>query len=136
MICYHGTSEQILKQWMDGVRATCEATSYEQHMLWQEYSLEYLELEPALKARPGLRVLWEQGSPGFVHTIRGVFGSTSIVLNVNRIDGHLVLFWYGSSTVVHYNEAYTWINEAFPHARASFDPMNFGNTIHRLREQR
>jgi hypothetical protein len=80
---------------------------------------------------------WVQLNPGIVHTVRYVkFDNEEWPINICGfwvlLDGHLVLFYTGSSMVVHYGAVKAWIEAAAPWRKGQVDAMNFGNCLNDL----
>jgi hypothetical protein len=125
------TPEELLKHTLFVV----EATSFEQHTLWEQHSKQ------STHQRYKMIPYWEQINPG--HMIR-VGGSKkrpyNITVNWYRIEGQLVMFWEGCSLICHYGKAREWIEKHFKgkwdggHRLATTDAMNFGHCVQAIIE--
>lgn len=121
----------ILGFWKENVRAIVVADDYAQNQLWKEFSKESAEL---FGGKPlDLRVTWEQGNPGYIHTIKGEHFDTSVSLFVHRINGILVLFWDCTSMKCDWEAAEKWVRATFTNSVDSSDATNFANVLHTLR---
>lgn len=78
---------------------------------------------------------WEQVSPGFWtqigagHGINGDELPVCVSVFYNRIDGHLVAFYEGTSALVDYFAIEKWTHKMFPNARGTSDALNFHNCL-------
>jgi hypothetical protein len=123
-----------LAKLLDGVVGAVEATSYEKHMLWQEYASE------ALRYRAGgpdhrLRYSWKEGLSGLGHGVGEIDGRPVVIsLLVDIVGGHRILFWHATSVMVDYDLIGKWLDAVLPDRRNS-DPMNFSNLFHGLPEK-
>lgn len=117
-----------LAKLLHGVVGTCEATSYEKHMLWQEYAQEALKLREGGPDRR-IRYPWKEGLSGLGHGV-GEIDDRPIVLSllVDTVAGHRILFWYPTSPIVDYVQIEDWLDQTLPNAKSG-DPMNFCNLL-------
>jgi hypothetical protein len=132
-VYFPSSREECFALWKDQVRGIVEADDFARHILWERFSKEYAEMFPKLVEPRHVRVEWEQGNPGYLHTIPGKHFSTSVQLNVDRLDGKLCLFWTCTSTMCDWNAAEAWVRENFPSAVDSSDATNFVNVVHTLK---
>lgn len=116
--------------------AAVEATSYEKHQLWRDWSLDYAQMEklPTKKNR----VHWEQLGRGFIEPIGEINGLPVNIsgfwarLRVKPEDtGTLVLFWEICSRMADYDMAEEWLKENLPNAKNKTDAQNFHNVVPR-----
>jgi len=119
-----------MKNFMSGVVGIVEASSYESMMLWSENHKKYD---------------WKEGRSGFLVTV-GFIGTKPVCISVLTpvINGHKLLFWHATSTVVDYDMIRKWIELAAPETAYSHghlnntDAMNFHNVLHqadRMKEE-
>jgi hypothetical protein len=120
--------DKEMDDFLDGVVGCCEASSFEQHLLWKEN----VDRETPMS--------WEQVNPGLMPTIgtikrRPVCLSMFIVI----IDGYRILFYDACSQVVDHEMVRQWLRKALPKSAMrkdgfpnNADAMNFINVIHHL----
>lgn len=120
-----------LAKLLDGVVGAVEATSYEKHMLWQEYAQEALKLREGGPDRR-IRYPWKEGLSGLGHGV-GEIDDRPVCLSllVDTIASHRILFWHCTSQVVDYVMIENWLDKVLPD-RKNGDPMNFCNLLHGL----
>jgi hypothetical protein len=119
-----------------------EATSTEQHFLWQQYSLEYKDLYPGIKDPPNtIRLDWSSESIGKIVTIGSIETySVNVSIFYAKLNGKRVLFYEGISLVVHHGMIEDWLahwTKEFirydnGHRWAHTDAMNFHHCLHAI----
>lgn len=114
-----------------------EATHFEVHALWLEYSEEALAHGWGSADTRIRRVPWQQIGLGYGANI-GTFGKMPVVVAVSfaRIHGQVVAFYEATSQVVDYRMVEKWRGKQFPAARGRTNPMNFGHCLHDLEEHK
>lgn len=124
------TAENRLKKTLFVV----EATSAEQFMLWKDWSVA------SDSPRYG-KMKWEPINPGWMVTV-GKIGKRPCCISISwqRIDGHMVMFWYPCSQVSDSLKSEAWIEANFSgkwdhgHRRAYCDAGNFHLCVNAIRE--
>ena len=108
-----------------------EATSFEMHCLWSDYSNESQSRNPLLNKNNVPTVNWVQINTGWVVEL-GELDNRPVNMSVtwSRIDGKLVMFWELCSQVADYVMAEKWIEKNFRGSAAavrtsSCDANNF-----------
>lgn len=101
------------KEFFENVVFLVEATSYEYHSLWADYSTEYLTLPYAPKEDERLRnrrVDWKQESAGWTISL-GVIDKRPICVSINYaiLNGKRVMFYYGCSQLVDHQIIENWL---------------------------
>lgn len=93
-----------------------EANSFESHCLWAKYHKE---------------TNWKQIGSGFGPTVGRIADMpVNVSININIINGHRVLFYYGMSMVVHFGMIEEWIRARLPAGTKLTDAQNFHHAIH------
>lgn len=127
----HWSGQDLVAEWQRfGIFRHCEATNYEKHMLWQEFSKSAFEHGWGGKDRP--RVEWRDGDIGTMHIIKGKHFNTCVSLYVDVLEGKAVLFWECTSIKADFDAARNWIEKTFK-PKGSSNPMNFHHIIHDVR---
>lgn len=99
--------------------AVVDATSQEAHDLWVRFHYKPDGHAP---------LAWKQMNPGMWREI-GTFGGMPVCVTVfwALVEGRLVAFVEGTSTVVHHGMIEEWSRETFKSARSRSDAANFHN---------
>ena len=108
-----------------------EATNYESHHLWVDYSEE--------SKRHGWgdarieRVPWEQITLGYHKTIgRCARKPVHVSVTFARVKGQIIAFYEATSLVVDHRIVEQWTAKEFPSSRGKTNPMNFHLCLHAL----
>lgn len=84
-----------------------EANSNEQFMLWKDYAIG--SDSPRHKPQK-----WEQVNPGWLVTVGELAGRPCCIsVTWNRIEGHLVMFWYDCSQATDSVQTDAWLKAHF-----------------------
>lgn len=132
------TAENRLKQTFFIV----EATSNEQHMLWEQLSSDSIYKILDRDGKPAYpQVKWEQISMGFGVTVGEVYKHPVFIsLNWARINGKFVMFYHPTSQLIDYRKIDKWLEENFKGTydngtrRASTDVSNFAHCLNAIKE--
>lgn len=124
------TASPEVRAYLANVDGVVEANSFEQHALWR---LNDAGLD-------GKKLAWEERNSGFIAQT-GTFGDnlpSPVSLFTVKIDGFLLLFYYGSGTYVDNDLIEQWLEATLPEGAWNnrTDAMNFHNVINDLRRQR
>lgn len=94
-----------------------DATSCEQHMLWEKFHQHY-------------RVPWDDVSLGLMTTI-GMISGRPVCVQVSWafIATKRVAFLYPTSQLVDYEMVDAWRRAVFPNCKSHSDSTNFGNVV-------
>lgn len=130
--------EQMVK-YLDGIIGVVEANSYEQHMLWVEYSEEGSKYGGRPDAR---RFPWQSTGHGYGETV-GHFGDMPVHVGLMTVtvDGHKILMFDVTSTVVNHDMVRAWLDKNMPASARQpddgrvnrVDAQNFHNIFHYVR---
>jgi hypothetical protein len=111
-----------------------EATHYESHHLWVDYSEE--------SARHGWgdnripRVPWQQITLGYSKTIgRCADMPVHVSVSFARVHGHVIAFYEAVSQVVDYRMVEKWLKTEFPNSRGKTNPSNFHICLQELKNE-
>lgn len=91
-----------LHKFLDGVIGIVEASMFEKNLLWQEYHQKHGKT-------------WEQGVLGHSECV-GKCEDCPVVISlfVDKVDGHRILFWHATSSIVNYYLIDDWFATALP----------------------
>lgn len=132
------SADEQMVNYLDGIIGVVEANSYEQHMLWVEYSEEGSKYGGRQDAR---RFPWQSTGSGYGETI-GHFGDMPIHVSLMTatVDGHLILMLDATSQVVHHEMIRQWLDKNMPESARQkdgrvnvVDAQNFHNIFHYIR---
>lgn len=105
-----------------------EATSYERHCIWAEYS-------PLSKRRVSFSVkTWIDNNTGVMFTA-GTVGNHPVTIEMyfSYIDDQWVLFYNPCSRVVDYDIVNEWLKHELSHTKQT-DAMNFHNILNHIKD--
>lgn len=137
------TKESLKKEmddFLEGVIGCCEATNYEKHMLWIEFSQEALAAgctsEGVFACK---RYAWDSNLSGLFEIV-GYLGERPVCMTLwtSTLDGHKILFYEPTSRVVDYVMIEEWLEKNLPASARrkdgfinQTDAMNFCNILPR-----
>lgn len=96
-----------------------EATDFEAHRLWNQWSKEFE---------------WDEGSDGLLITV-GKLNDSPVCFSASwvEINRVLVLMYHATSNVVDHSMIEKWITENTPNLKGRTDAQNFHNIINRVK---
>lgn len=127
-----------MRNFLDGVVGVVEASSYERHMLWIEYSETALKHGCAISNK-SRRFTWESGRSGLMEIVGKIDDRpVCVTLWVDTIDDQKILFVDPTSQVVDHQMIEKWLKGTLPATAIRedgyinrSDPMNFCNVFPR-----
>ena len=122
-----------VRKYLDGVVGVVEATSFEQHTLWEHYSNESARAGFGRKA-PTVLYDWVSTGMGFF-ACTGHFGGEPVYISLMTatVAGHKLLFYYASGTTANHDVIEAWLTENVAEYHNSTDAQNFTNVFASLR---
>lgn len=127
-------SAPTFKQMLQKTAFVVEATSFEQHCLWMQHSIDS-------NNRIYSPVNWEQINPGWIVNVGELNNMPiNILISWAKNDGCLVMFWYSCSRITDSVKAEEWINKSFngkwdnKTRDAITNAMNFHHCINAINE--
>ena len=120
-----------MEQRLKATLCSVEATSFEEHSLWDKWSNQS-------KNSYSSAVAWEQLSDGWLPTVGRINDKpVCISLSWNFIDGQPVLFWDATSILVDYDMIHDWLKKMMPQVYVdqvclTTDAGNFHIIVHKI----
>lgn len=122
-----------VRDYLYGVVGVVEATSYEKHSLWADYSIES-DRSGFGRKKPSRLLRWDAAREGYLPKIGEIAGRPiHLSLLVDVVDGHRLLFWHVTSAVSDIEVVEQWLTDNVEaYASNHTNAMNFHNVLHQL----
>lgn len=123
------------KEYLKDVVGSVEATNYEKHSLWIEYSTD--AAKHGWGTKDHIRFEWISAREGWLPRV-GMIGDRPVCIStlIEEVDGKKLLFWHATSELVDYQMIENWLKEHLPPAAFRgdgylnrTDPTNFSNIL-------